>query len=161
VTDTYEYDAFGHTFATSCTTPNNYLYRGEQYDADLNLYYLRARYYKPVTGRFFSRDPADEKLIDPETLHRYLYAAGDPINRLDPRGREDFADYLMEVKRVLVARPTVAIGVAAAIGCLIPAVGYLVTGHDIFPDPEAERGDTAICVGVAIFAILQGVAALF
>ena len=32
-------------------------YRGEQYDSDLGLYYLRARYYNPVTGRFLSRDP--------------------------------------------------------------------------------------------------------
>ncbi len=28
------------------------LYRGEQYDPDLGLYYLRARYYNPLTGRF-------------------------------------------------------------------------------------------------------------
>jgi RHS repeat-associated protein len=32
-------------------------YRGEQYDSDLGLYYLRARYYNPATGRFLSRDP--------------------------------------------------------------------------------------------------------
>ena len=31
------------------------------YDSDLGLYYLRARYYNPVTGRFVSRDPG--KLI--------------------------------------------------------------------------------------------------
>jgi RHS repeat-associated protein len=34
-------------------------YRGEQYDPDLGLYYLRARYYNPATGRFLSRDPED------------------------------------------------------------------------------------------------------
>ena len=37
----------------------NYLYRGEQYDSDLGLYYLRARYYNPQTGRFLSRDPEE------------------------------------------------------------------------------------------------------
>ncbi len=52
VTDTYEYDAFGNALQTSGSTPNVYLYRGEQYDADLGLYYLRARYYNPATGRF-------------------------------------------------------------------------------------------------------------
>ena len=51
VTDSYEYDAFGNEFTTSGTTPNNYLYRGEQFDKDLGLYYLRARYYNPATGR--------------------------------------------------------------------------------------------------------------
>jgi len=39
-----------------------------------------------VTGRFMSRDPLDGKAKDPKTLHKYLYANGDPINRIDPRG---------------------------------------------------------------------------
>jgi uncharacterized protein RhaS with RHS repeats len=41
VTDTYEYDAFGNALALSGSTPNNFLYRGEQYDSDLGFYYLR------------------------------------------------------------------------------------------------------------------------
>jgi YD repeat-containing protein len=44
ITDEYLYDAFGNSFTKTGTTPNNYLYRGEQYDGDLGLYYLRARY---------------------------------------------------------------------------------------------------------------------
>jgi RHS repeat-associated protein len=61
-TDSYEYDAFGNMVsktgpAANTYTPNNYLYRGEQYDPDLGLYYLRARYYNPVTGRFLNVDP--------------------------------------------------------------------------------------------------------
>jgi RHS repeat-associated protein len=94
VTDKYEYDAFGHSFTLSGTTPNNYLYRGEQFDSDLGLYYLRARYYNPATGRFTSRDPYEPKIqgpdrtpIDPRELHKYLYTGGDPINWIDPRGR--------------------------------------------------------------------------
>ena len=39
-------------------------YRGEQYDSDLGLYYLRARYYNPVTGRFMSRDPGKSRKPD-------------------------------------------------------------------------------------------------
>ncbi len=89
VTDTYEYDAFGNALQTSGSTPNNYLYRGEQYDSDLGLYYLRARYYNAATGRFMSRDPEDGKRIDPKTLHKYLYAGGDPVNWIDPMGRAD------------------------------------------------------------------------
>jgi hypothetical protein len=47
-TDTYEYDAYGNSFTKSGATPNNYLYRGEQYDANLGIYYLRDRYYLSV-----------------------------------------------------------------------------------------------------------------
>jgi RHS repeat-associated protein len=64
-------------------------YRAEQYDSDLGLYYMRARYYNPLTGRFMSRDPEDGKAVDPKTLHKYLYAGGDPVNGVDPMGREE------------------------------------------------------------------------
>ena len=39
VTDTYDYDAFGNKINSTGTTPNSYLYRGEQWDSDLGLYY--------------------------------------------------------------------------------------------------------------------------
>jgi RHS repeat-associated protein len=87
MTDEYEYDAYGNSFTKSGTTPNNYLYRGEQYDSDLGLYYLRARYYNAGTGRFMSRDPEAGTRYMPRTLHKYLYAGGDPINITDPTGR--------------------------------------------------------------------------
>jgi RHS repeat-associated protein len=99
VTDTYNYDAFGNLLSSPGPTPNNYLYRGEQYDSELALYYLRARYYNPQTGRFLSRDPKDYKSLDsnglpldPKRLHKYLYADGDPVNGRDPRGLEDLID---------------------------------------------------------------------
>jgi RHS repeat-associated protein len=60
---------------------------GEQYDPDLGLYYLRARYYNPATGRFMSRDPEDGIPTDPKSLHKYDYAGGDPVNLSDPTGR--------------------------------------------------------------------------
>ena len=34
-----------------------------------------------------SRDPEDGNRFDPKTLHKYLYASGDPVNRIDPTGR--------------------------------------------------------------------------
>jgi RHS repeat-associated protein len=86
ITDTYTFDAFGNKIASTGTTPNSYFYRGEQYDPDLGLYYLRARYYNPITGRFMSRDP-EESTFDPQELNKYLYANGDPVNLADPTGR--------------------------------------------------------------------------
>jgi RHS repeat-associated protein len=67
-------------------------YRAEQYDSDLGLYYMRARYYNPLTGRFMSRDPEDGIPTDPKTLHKYIYAGGDPVNALDPTGRDDLEE---------------------------------------------------------------------
>ena len=103
ITDTYDYDAFGNKINSTGSTPNNFLYRDEQYDPDLGLYYLRARYYNPTTGRFMSRDPKEDRVVnprkkyfDPRSLHKYLYAYGDPVNIIDPRGRDGFFSYLAE-----------------------------------------------------------------
>jgi RHS repeat-associated protein len=93
VTDTYSYDGFGNLLSSTGTTPNIYLYRGEQFDPNLELYYLRARYYNPATGRFLSRDPESGKALDPKTLHKYLYAGGDPVNAKDPTGKDDLLEY--------------------------------------------------------------------
>ena len=102
VTDTYDFEAWGNTVNQTGSTPNVYHYRGEQFDPDLNLYYLRARYLNPVTGRFLTRD-RDEAcgcrtcgcracITHPVWLHKYLYAAADPANRVDPRGDQDVAE---------------------------------------------------------------------
>jgi RHS repeat-associated protein len=98
VTDEYEYDAFGNSFTKQGTTPNNYMYRGEQFDSDMGLYYLRARYYNPATGRFLSRDPEDGISNNPATLHKYLYVGGDPVNGIDPLGWEDIIEYKAQSK---------------------------------------------------------------
>src|SRR5262249_25961173 len=69
------------------STPNLYLYSGEQFDPDLNLYYNRARYLNVNTGRFWSMDPFEGNLQDPLSLHKFLYVASEPVSYLDPSGK--------------------------------------------------------------------------
>ncbi|MBZ0099447.1 MAG: RHS repeat-associated core domain-containing protein, partial [Taibaiella sp.] len=86
VTDSYDYDAFGEIDAQTGTTPNAYLYTGQQYDAETGLYSLRARYYNPADGRFLSRDSYAYNYQNPFELNRYSYAANNPTNGYDPTG---------------------------------------------------------------------------
>jgi RHS repeat-associated protein len=120
VTDTCEYDAFDNEVNHTGTTPNNYLYSGEQYDPDLGLYYLRARYMNPLTGRFLSRDPGDGDVTEPATLHKYLYANGDPVNGADPTGWDD-AETIQLYTRVSVSAPVIEglEAAKAAISCAL------------------------------------------
>jgi RHS repeat-associated protein len=91
-TDTYVYDAFGMPITTTGTTPNSFLYSGEQFDSALGLYYLRARYYNPATGRLETMDPAPGSIFNPSTLHKYVFTGNNPVNWVDPTGR-DVAEY--------------------------------------------------------------------
>jgi RHS repeat-associated protein len=88
ITDTYTYDAFGNLIHSTATTPNDNLYNGEKYDKDLGLYDQRARLLNPITGRFWTQDRYEGNQSDPISLHRYLYAADDPVNKIDPSGNE-------------------------------------------------------------------------
>ncbi|NUV77949.1 RHS repeat-associated core domain-containing protein [Streptomyces fungicidicus] len=50
------------------------------YRDDTGLYHFAARYYDPNIGRFTSQDPSGQE------KNTYLYAEGDPVNRIDPTG---------------------------------------------------------------------------
>lgn len=88
VTDTYDYDAFGNLINSTGSTANNYLFAGEQFDPELGLYYNRSRYMNTATGRFWSMDTYEGDLQQPLSLHKYLYAGDNPVDRLDPSGRD-------------------------------------------------------------------------
>jgi RHS repeat-associated protein len=105
VTDTYDYDAFGNLIHSTGTTPNNYLFAGEQFDPDLNLYYNRARYLNTGTGRFWSMDTDEGDDDDPGSLHKYLYAEGDAVDNLDPSGNQIDAIGALGISETLDSLP--------------------------------------------------------
>lgn len=128
ITATYEYDAFGNELNSTGTTPSEFLYRGEQYDSDLGLYYLRARYMNPFTGRFLSRDPEDSSGSDPKTLHKYLYAEGDPVNATDPTGKQALAATATIDIDISIRSTVEAMTVAAGVTCILNTAADLLQG---------------------------------
>ncbi|GAB5562177.1 MAG: hypothetical protein SynsKO_38240 [Synoicihabitans sp.] len=95
ITDSYDYDAFGVLISATGSTDNAYLYRGEQFDEDIGLYYLRARFMNPDSGRFWNQDTYEGRSRDPITLHKYLYANANPATFLDPSGKIGLAQFSM------------------------------------------------------------------
>jgi RHS repeat-associated protein len=81
VANTYSYDPYGNTTATTGSVSNPFRYIGGVWDASAKLYKLGERYYDPSIGRFTQLDPLGEE---------YQYAGDDPVNFSDPSGL--FAD---------------------------------------------------------------------
>lgn len=81
---TYRYDDFG-TITNSYEPDNDFNpYRyvgtyGVEYELN-DLYYMRARYYKPSVGRFLTEDPI-------WSTNLYPYADNNPISKIDPSGK--------------------------------------------------------------------------
>lgn len=80
----YEYDAFGNTIRCEEQVHNRFRYTGEQYDPLMGQYYLRARYYNPVSARFTQEDT-----YYGDGLNLYAYCKNNPVVYYDPSGYKD------------------------------------------------------------------------
>ena len=77
----YEYDAFGVLQNSREEFHNRILYTGQQYDQTSGQYYLRARFYNPVIGRFVQEDE-----YRGDGLNLYAYCKNNPVVYYDPSG---------------------------------------------------------------------------
>ncbi|MEO6689411.1 MAG: RHS repeat-associated core domain-containing protein [Dokdonella sp.] len=91
-TQTYGYDAWGNLVESSGGDDNPYRFASERYDADANLIYLRARWYDSQVGRFLSSDSSSGLDVRPGTRNKYLYTENDPVNTIDPTGRQSLVE---------------------------------------------------------------------
>jgi RHS repeat-associated protein len=114
------------------------LYSGEPYYQSIAMQYLRARFYDPATGRFNRLDPFAGNMQDPQSLHKYLYVHGDPVQGIDPTGTN------------LTGGQLAAIGVAAVLGgmaltIIIPSIyGRFIASWGINPVAPGQERDIAI-----------------
>ncbi len=87
ITHQYRYDDFGviTNYSEPESDSNHFRYVGTYgVEHELNdLYYMRARYYKPSIGRFLTEDPI-------WSTNLYQYADNNPISRVDPKGTMSF-----------------------------------------------------------------------
>ena len=84
VENCYQYDAFGYLTEKKESIHNRILYNGQQCDQETGQYYLRARYYNPVVGRFLQED-----IYRGDGLNLYAYCANNPVMYYDPSGYKE------------------------------------------------------------------------
>lgn len=90
IVETYTYDAWGRTRVfdaegnelTASAFGNQFAWQGREIDWSTGLYYFRARYYDPITGRWLSNDPIGIS----GGLNQYVFCANNPVNFTDPMG---------------------------------------------------------------------------
>ncbi|MHA3703392.1 RHS repeat-associated core domain-containing protein [Jatrophihabitans sp. YIM 134969] len=85
----YSYDGFGNVTTSGANPPANpLLFQGQYRDADTGLYYMRARWYDPRSGRFTQRDPLERQIGRPGES-AYVFAANNPTVNTDPTGQTE------------------------------------------------------------------------
>ncbi|WP_297429542.1 RHS repeat-associated core domain-containing protein [Clostridium sp.] len=81
VRNEYYYDAFGNVLESKEQVHNRLTYTGQQFDGVTGQYYLRARFYNPVIGRFIQED-----IYRGDGLNLYAYCGNNPVRYYDPSG---------------------------------------------------------------------------
>ncbi|WP_236984262.1 RHS repeat-associated core domain-containing protein [Marinagarivorans cellulosilyticus] len=82
----YEVDPFGAITRQEGESVNRQVFTGHEHDEETGLIYMKARFYDPDVGRFLSQDTYLGEGTEAPSLHRYLYAYGNPNLYWDPDG---------------------------------------------------------------------------
>ena len=82
IKNAYDYDVWGNFLKKEETIENHFTYFCQTYDETTGMYYLRARYYDPTTGRFTQQDSAEDG------YNWYVYGNQNPVVYVDWTGEE-------------------------------------------------------------------------
>lgn len=82
-------------------------YTGHTFDGGSQLVYMKARFYDPAIGRFYSNDPVGFNTRNLSMFNRYAYANNNPYRYVDPDGN------------------------AAQAAAVIPFLGYTIYGVSV------------------------------
>ncbi len=132
--NSYTYDSFGNITASTGTTVNPFRYTAREYDSETSLYYYRARYYDPSSGRFLSEDSLREVV---RGVNFYAYVRNNPGTFIDPTGQGPW-DWLTKTANAAGKK------LDKATGWLLCGVYYarcLDTAMDIKSSTDRAYGD--------------------
>ncbi|GIL16324.1 MAG: hypothetical protein BroJett040_00750 [Oligoflexia bacterium] len=106
VVQRYEYSVFGkitgikdgngNDILTNPVVNTSFTYTGREYESEYGMYYYRARYYDPSTGRFLQKDPDPGKVQNPTSvINAYSYVGNLPTLATDPSGTSSFFGWIL------------------------------------------------------------------
>jgi RHS repeat-associated protein len=90
----YTLDPWGHIKNQTGESVNRQIFTGQEHDGKTGLINFGARYYDPDAARFITQDAYLGEAGTSPSLHRYLYAYGNPTVYIDPDGHIAFLPLL-------------------------------------------------------------------
>ena len=164
VYEEYDYDSYGimigfrqaegsgleniDTQMLGVLSRNEFLFAGEQWDADMGMYYNRARYYDVENGRFNAFDDWEGTQGNNVTLNKYLYGNGNPVTYLDPSGNASLiGDALARVKF------QATLGAVGARVFGVRSLNFAVNRLALVYISNAIKLDIAIAIGGSTLAV--------
>ena len=124
IVQSYTYGSFGRTTASGSLV-NSLQFASREFDSEIGLYFNRARYFDPASGRFLSEDPLGLRLGG----DRYVYVSNAPTDATDPSG----------LCKISVGHHAVMSFYCSALGGMVPVEHtYIVLGEPGVSTPGQE-----------------------
>jgi RHS repeat-associated protein len=112
-------DAYGADISSNPVLATSQTFTGRDWDKESGLYYFRARYYDPNTGRFLQKDPAPGSLsLAVSMVNSYTYAGNNPLSITDPSGQSFWSIFKKIACVVAISVAAVVTGGAAAVAAI-------------------------------------------
>ena len=132
VTDRYQYDVYGNSSHTEGDSVTPFLYNGSvgvMTDSN-NLLYMTTRYYNPETARFISADSVTGNIKNTQSLNRYTYCEGNPVNFYDPFGMSPEVRAQKQAQREKEKRYAISEKIHGTLDAagMIPVIGFAADG---------------------------------
>ncbi len=103
----YNYDAYGNIISNTVSIENHITYKCYYYDNEIEMYYLRSRFYVPKWRRFLTPDSINYlEYTDFNKINLYAYCGNNPVMNVDPDGH------------IFITSLLVAAGLGSALGAL-------------------------------------------
>ena len=139
VARTIVYDSYGRIAQDTGGVDQPFTFTGRELDTESGLYFYRARYYDPATGRFLSEDPIGTQGRD---VNLYRSVFNNPVNFVDPLGLEGIYPIPLDGKNYNFPTRCQRICGTIIITCGM-AMGF---GANIIADLACTTVITPICV---------------
>lgn len=160
--DRYNYDPFGQSLGQSGSSINPFRYGGwfGVLDDGNGFLYMRARTYSPQLMRFLQPDYFLGSPFRPQTLNRYAYVLGNPLQGVDPLGLDTLA-IIVGVGLGALALGGAIYGlsqtgafssISAAVSGLFPRGGYTQLPTDYIEMQEFEASESSGAEGESQFS---------
>jgi RHS repeat-associated protein len=130
----YVYDSFGKPTASTGTITNPFQYTGREFDSETGIYYYRARYYDPITGRFLSEDP----IRFGGGVDFYRYAFNNSVNFEDPFGLDANTWTYGEIRSYAIGPPP-GYAPPQGLGDAKASIGAVCSLNGICADVDGSR----------------------
>jgi len=154
----YRVDPYGEITQQEGTSVNRQVFTGQEHDEQTGLIYFGARYYDPDSARFLTQDSYLGEFGTAPSLHRYLYAYGNPTVYVDFDGYSSntFIDNVVDKATDYVVDAAVDYAKETLNDIVNDTVDYFSDPENLLPEKGTIERDIAdVHVGAVDALVVQ------